>query len=138
MPPREVMEEVAAWIAKAESDLKNIKLVLPAEDAPFDTVYFHAQQAAEKYLKALLVFYGIPIRKTHDLYELLIMLPSSSSVPAEVGDLSDLTDAAVAARYPEMGITYDRKTATDKLEEAELVKASVLDELASQGYVHPT
>ncbi len=64
MPPRDVMEEVAAWIKKAESDLKNISLVLPAEDAPFDTVAFHAQQAAEKYLKALLTFYGVPSRRT--------------------------------------------------------------------------
>jgi len=137
MPPKEVLEEVAAWIEKAESDFRNIKLVLPADDAPFDTVCYHAQQAAEKYLKALLTFCGIPFRRTHDLPELLLLLPSSSSVPAEVGDLAELTDAAMASRYPYMGTKYDRKMAEDAVRTAELVKSSVLDELSNEGYAHP-
>jgi len=74
MPPEAVIKEVKAWISKAENDFKNIKLVLPARDAPFDTVCFHAQQAAEKYIKAMLTFYGVPFSKTHDLPELLLLL----------------------------------------------------------------
>jgi HEPN domain-containing protein len=137
MPSREVLEEVAAWIAKAESDFKNIELVLPADDAPFDTVCFHAQQAAEKYLKALLTFYGIPFRKTHDLPELVLLLPSRSSVPGEVGDLTDLTYAAADARYPNAAVQYDRTMAEGAVRTAELVKFSVLEELSSAGYIKP-
>jgi HEPN domain-containing protein len=113
MPPRDLMEEVAAWIGKAESDLKAIRLMLPAADALLDIVCYHAQQAAEKYLKALLIFYGIPFRRTHDLEELRRLLPSSSSVPAEVGDLSGLTVEAAESRYPDIGSVYDRKMAED-------------------------
>ena len=137
MSPRNVLEEVAAWIAKADSDFKTIELVLPADDAPFDTVCFHAQQGAEKYLKALLVFYGISFPKTHDLGELLLLLPRSSGVAAEVGDLTDLAYEAIVSRYPDMGMVYDRKTAEDAIRTAELVKSSVLEELHAQGYAEP-
>ena len=78
MPSDAVLHEVDAWIKKAESDFRNIEIVMPAEDAPFDTVCFHAQQAAEKYLKALLTFYGVPFGRTHDLPELILKLPEDS------------------------------------------------------------
>lgn len=56
-----------AWIAKAENDLLNIRNNLAAQHVPWDTVCFHAQQAAEKLLKALLVYHGQSPSRTHDL-----------------------------------------------------------------------
>ncbi|WP_411725197.1 HEPN domain-containing protein [Methyloglobulus sp.] len=35
------------------------------------SICFHAQQCAEKYIKAFLAFHGVPIKKTHDISELL-------------------------------------------------------------------
>lgn len=134
MPSEAVLREVRAWIEKAENDFKNIALVLPAADAPLDTVCFHAQQAAEKYLKALLTFYGIPFPKTHDLPELLLLLPNESRVAAEVGDLTDLADAGVVARYPGDLVTCDRATVEEMVQKASTVKSSMLDELHRQGY----
>jgi len=46
---------VRAWVLKAEHDLLNIENNLAAQEIPWDTVCFHAQQCGEKYLKALLV-----------------------------------------------------------------------------------
>ena len=43
---------------------------LAAEEIPWDTVGFHAQQCSEKYLKALLLFHRINFPKIHDLTEL--------------------------------------------------------------------
>ena len=40
----------------------------------FDSVCFHAQQCAEKYLKARLQDLGIIVPKTHDLTQLLELL----------------------------------------------------------------
>ncbi len=107
---------------------------LPAPDAPFDTVCFHAEQAAEKYLKALLTFLGVPFGKTHDLPELLLLLPDDSSISVAVGDLSGLADAAVAARYPDDLSEYDRVVAEDMVRQAETVKSAVLRELEGRGY----
>jgi len=45
----------SAWVAKADSDLLNIENNLASELVPWDTVCFHAQQAAEKLLKAVVV-----------------------------------------------------------------------------------
>ena len=49
-----------AWLVKAENDLLNIENNLAAAQVPWDTVSFHAQQAAEKLLKAFLVYHGRP------------------------------------------------------------------------------
>ena len=47
---------VAEWVLKAEDDLKNAVHTLKlGRTGPIDTVCFHAQQCAEKYLKAYLV-----------------------------------------------------------------------------------
>lgn len=46
-----------AWLRKADNDLLNAENNLAATRAPWDTVCFHAQQAAEKVLKAFLVFH---------------------------------------------------------------------------------
>ena len=60
-----------SWLRKAENDLLNIENNLSAKRIPWDTVCFHAQQAAEKFLKAYLVHRGVEIKRTHDLVALL-------------------------------------------------------------------
>ena len=56
---------VRQWISRAENDLLNVRNNLAAQEIPWDTICFHSQQAAEKYLKAVLVFYDQPIPRTH-------------------------------------------------------------------------
>ena len=52
----EITSVVRGWVEKAEHDLRNAEYVLSMEhDCPTDTVCFHCQQCAEKYLKALLL-----------------------------------------------------------------------------------
>ena len=59
------------WTAKAEDDLLNIENNLAAQRVPWSTVCFHAQQAAEKNLKAFLVYHGQTPARIHDLIPLL-------------------------------------------------------------------
>ena len=59
------------WLQKAASDLLNIDNNLRATAVPWDTICFHAQQAAEKLLKSLLVARGEIVPRTHDLSALL-------------------------------------------------------------------
>ncbi|HEY4875935.1 MAG TPA: HEPN domain-containing protein, partial [Puia sp.] len=65
------MKEFEKWIKKAEGDLYNVELLLKSENCQTDICCFHAQQAAEKYLKSYLVRYNIDFPKTHDLIELM-------------------------------------------------------------------
>lgn len=89
------------WIAKAESDLTNAVLTLKAgATAPTDTICFHAQQCAEKYLKALLAYLDIDPPKTHDLRKLVSLLPAKF-LPVITNDEQDrLTSYATDTRYP--------------------------------------
>ncbi len=64
-------ENVLPWLGKAEHDLLNIENNLAAKEIPWDTVCFHAQQAAEKLLKAFLISRGRDLMRTHDLVALL-------------------------------------------------------------------
>lgn len=135
MPEPEVARQVKAWIARAKHDLKAIEYLLPHGDAPLEAVCFHAQQAAEKYLKALLTHYGVPFRKTHDLPELVLSLPKESAVPDAVGDLTALTDAGVSARYPDDLVEYDRALTEALVNQARVVEAAVEAELRAQEWV---
>jgi len=58
---------VQQWLAKAEQDLRAGRVILQADLEDFETVGFHAQQAAEKFLKALLVRHQIEVPKTHNI-----------------------------------------------------------------------
>jgi len=108
---KEKMEIVSAWIRKAESDLitaqhslKNIR-----RNTPYDTICFHAQQCAEKYLKAFLTFHEIEFEKIHDLKKLISLASKVDKVFIEVLELADkLTDYAVDNRHPPEGIRPDR------------------------------
>jgi HEPN domain-containing protein len=92
---------VLQWIKKAENDLKNAVHTLKlGEDCPTDTVGFHAQQCVEKYLKGLLSFRGIDFPKTHNITELVALLPASTPVDLAPGDQELLTDYATVTRYP--------------------------------------
>lgn len=74
-----VITVVGEWVEKAENDLKNAAYTLEMDDeCPTDTVCFHAQQVVEKYLKALLVFKGIPFPKSHNIEDIIALLPPSS------------------------------------------------------------
>ena len=58
------------WLARAKGDLALARGPLTV-DAFLEDLCFHAQQAAEKAIKAVYVFEGLRFRYTHDLDELL-------------------------------------------------------------------
>lgn len=62
------------WIDKAEGDWFAAQQLYRARKHPnYDAACFHAQQCAEKYLKARLEEAGIAFSKTHNLAHLLTM-----------------------------------------------------------------
>lgn len=89
------------WKAKADGDLRSARTLLGLDPPETDAVAFHCQQAAEKYLKALLVAVGVEPPRTHDLGVLREL--ASDKFP-EIADLQEaceyLTPLAVQTRYP--------------------------------------
>lgn len=91
-----------SWLGKAENDLLNIQNNLSASRIPWDTVCFHAQQAAEKLLKAFLSHHGFGLKRTHDLVALLtVAVEIDLSLSDLEQDCRKLTYYAVSARYPD-------------------------------------
>ena len=63
--------QTAQWVRKAEQDWEVAHKLAGESPPPQDVVCFHCQQAAEKYLKALLQESGRMVPKTHNLVDVL-------------------------------------------------------------------
>ncbi|MCS6772975.1 MAG: HEPN domain-containing protein [Thermoflexales bacterium] len=121
-----VLEFIREWLRKAEADLRAAEYLLALEQDDYFAVAFHAQQAAEKFLKALLVCYQIPFPKTHDIQRLLQLAATmDASVEQELSTAAFLTPFGVEFRYPG-GETASREVAQRCLQEAERVRDGVL------------
>lgn len=97
-------EYTQMWLDKANSDLKNAEIILAAttESPPLDTVCFHCQQAAEKYIKAFLVFHGKQFPFSHNLADLVaICMKVDLAFAAIQRKAETLTPFAVEIRYPD-------------------------------------
>lgn len=106
------VQVASEWVVKAEDDLLNATHTLKlGSRCPTDTVCFHAQQCAEKYLKALLTLRGLDFPKTHDLEALGGRIRNRLPASLEPQDLARLTRYATVARYPgaeEIGLAEAR------------------------------
>lgn len=87
-------------LAAAREDAKALRALSPLTDIADAMPGFHAQQAIEKALKAVLSANGIAFRRTHDIAELLDLL-SDRGLPAPpfAESLDELNPFAVEARY---------------------------------------
>jgi HEPN domain-containing protein len=93
---------VDEWMAKAEGDFLTAGRELRARKSPnYDAVCFHAQQCAEKYLKAMLQENNKQIPKIHNLIELMLLCEEiDSSFEMLRADLVTMERFAVRTRYP--------------------------------------
>lgn len=99
--PPEMLALVREWVEFAEADhVAGHRLLSTDESRVLPAVCFHAQQCAEKYIKALLVMRSIHFPKTHDLLELVGLLPPDLSVPLGGKEARELSDCAWTSRYP--------------------------------------
>lgn len=89
------------WLTHAESDLNLARVARERKDVLPEQACFHAQQAAEKALKAVLLFRHIEFPLVHDLKTLVDLLQKNAvALPTEINDVGSLTPYAVEARYP--------------------------------------
>ena len=99
-PKEEIRRLVAEWIRKADLDFRTV-VRLSTEEEFRDVVAFHSQQAAEKYLNALLTRHQIEFPKTHIIRRLLILLHPIDPALAEALDEANwLSPFGAEIRYP--------------------------------------
>ena len=106
------------WVELAEEDYIIAKLIQREQLAMRNGMCFHAQQCAEKYLKAWLQENNIPIRRTHNLEELLnLILPTVPAWSSWKAELSKLSEHAVETRpLGKMPTAADAKQAMETCE----------------------
>src|SRR5689334_7226087 len=103
MPPEKARrEDVRAWLSKAALDLKAATHEMSAPDKElWGDILFHAQQAAQKSLKAFLAWHDVPFRKTHNLEELGQQCETVDPTMAAIAtEAAPLTEYAWKFRYP--------------------------------------
>jgi len=101
-PPEQVrLELVRQWLAKADEDFALAEYLIAGHAPFYGAIGFHAQQAAEKFIKALLVRFQVEFPKTHDLDQLIDLVAAFDSYLADaLREASPLTQYSVEVRYP--------------------------------------
>lgn len=96
------LEEVEGWLKKAEADFAGAVDIHRRRKKPLpDLVCYHCQQAAEKYLKAFLIFHEHSFPKTHDLLLLLEMgMKFEAMLEVHRELFESLNPYSVQFRYP--------------------------------------
>ena len=122
------LKDVQAWLSKAALDLRAAAHEVSApEEGLWGDVMFHAQQAAEKAMKAFLAWHDVPVRKTHSLEELGRLCVA---LDATLGSLADeaapLTEYAWRFRYPGESDEPVREEAEQALAVARRVYETIL------------
>jgi HEPN domain-containing protein len=116
------------WWRKAESDLENARLCVEAGRA-LDTACFHAQQAAEKCLKAYLSLKRVDFPFLHNLAALVEICKGEDEAFAKIRKPAEsLTPYAVEARYDE-DFWPDLDTARDAVRQASEIRQFILSRL---------
>ena len=113
------LKQARVLLMSAERDISALRGM--ADVAVFaDEIFgFHAQQAAEKLLKAWLALLGETYPTTHDLARLLAMLRARDVEATRFNELVEYTPFAVQFRYAPGDLSarpLDRDTAIERVE----------------------
>jgi len=124
MPPDEPgsASSFIHWLRVAESDLALARIGTSSNILP-ELLCFHAQQAVEKSLKAVLAYFSAPVPRTHNIETVVEALAPYVEIPVEIKELDELTLYAVGTRYPSNYEPIDDVDYLDALAKAEQVVA---------------
>ncbi len=106
------LELAQRWLERADHDIVTAQQTLLLLDGPTDTPCFHAQQAIEKALKALLTANQVAFPRTHDLLRVLdLTLTLMPDLARYREQFADMETYAVDLRYPDLGFDPPREEA---------------------------
>jgi HEPN domain-containing protein len=134
MPPPEEARRalVDEWLAGADEDYGVAEHLLVTSPHFARAIGFHAQQAAEKFLKAYLTWHQVEFAKTHDLTEILgLVARTDPGLSATLQDARLLTPFAVRTRYPGPASSQVPRGAASAVRIAERVRDAILASLRS-------
>ena len=123
-------ELIHAWLRRAYDDLLSARRLGQEPGAILGPALYHYQQAAEKAIKAVLVYHDKPFDKTHDVGVLLkLVLPFHSAFSPTSGAANRLSRYAIVYRYPSEEPEPEREQFDAALRDVEDLFALVLQRL---------
>ncbi len=132
-----VNRKVKEWLQHADDDLRLAKVAFKLKSAvPYKLIAYHAQQCAEKCLKAYLVYKNIDFPYTHDLAALLKLFPVSAEWMKELQTATVLRSYAITTRYPGEA-KVAKRDALRAVFLAESVWKTIIQALAHEGLKLP-
>ena len=118
-PRREQADLAALYSRKASADATAARKFADSPEISDEIIGFHAQQAVEKWLKAVMAKLGLQQQRTHDIDQLCRVLEEQGvELPAPRLRLAELTDFAVPLRYEDLldAEPFDRRGVTTLVE----------------------
>ncbi len=124
-------DDPLSWIMKGDRDLMLVRDMLPGWATYPDLICYHCQQAAEKHLKALLLHHGQPVKRTHDLEELVDLLaPFEVSISIEhYNNALKINDYAILTRYPSLATDPSEADVLEAITCAEFFRSFAVEAL---------
>lgn len=129
--PEQVLRDlVRQWLRHAEEDFQVAQELMERGRVSYNPVGFHAQQAAEKFIKALLTRHGVAFPKTHSIRILLeLAVPTLPDLYDRLISAHILTPYGVDIRYPGESPTLGRDEGAEAVRLAASVRTEVLSRL---------
>ena len=130
---REIIEKIGQWLAYGDEDLRFARHGMTIEnDTPYRLIAYHAQQCAEKYIKAYLIYQRIDFPNTHNISHLLELLPETER-DNKLFNAEELTPFAVMTRYPGEDEPVAESEAKKAIEIASMVRKIIRAALLKKG-----
>ena len=135
---QEFLKKVMQWLSLADEDLSLASHALGlGARSPYRLIAYHAQQCAEKCLKAFLVYHKVDFPYTHNIRRLLKFCEELATWPQNLTDAEVLTPYAITARYPGEEEDVTESEAKRAIELAHQVREQVRNALAQLGMKLP-
>ena len=129
----EIITKARQWLAYADEDMDLAQYTRThMEGAPLRLIAYHAQQCAEKCLKAYLVCRSIDFPYTHNIARLL-ELSVDTDWSESLQEAEELSPYAISTRYPGIDEPVGEPEAIRAIEIADTVRHAVHAKLAQLG-----
>lgn len=105
------LDRAKNFLIHADRDISAFDILKGDSKAHPESICFHAQQAVEKILKAVLISRGIDPTRTHDLAALAMAIQKIPlELPLAIEIIVQLNPYAVQSRYDDLGIDYSAQS----------------------------
>jgi len=135
VPSEEILHKVNQWLAHADEYLRlaAYALKMRGKGRPFRLIAYHAQQCAEKCLKAFLVYHNVDFPYTHSIRRLLKLCETYGAWTQALRDAEELSLYAITARYPGEDEPVTKEQAQKAVEASQQVRKQVRTVLGQCG-----